>query len=171
MMMFLQHRVSKMINGRLILALASLGLLSGFVQAHEVSATNVKAVVVEDRIEIQQTIAVSTASDLSKALMTDAPVGSISDETILTAMQTGWSVVSDAGLCSLARQAYKRVHHDEHIVLRYLYTCPSGASPSELRLPWLAKIPAQDMLIFELTKNGDTQTKTFSRQNLTINLD
>ena len=160
-------QISKMIL-RLItcLLLASLYDASSL-SAHEVHGSAATITIEGNKLEILQTMPIGTTQEVAKSLV---KLAEPSYNNLLTAVAKGWQVSSDEENCQLKKQAYRLVHDDSELQLRYLFICLAGAPPQKLALPWLMFTPEDHFLTLTMINEGKSKTVIFQRQALTINL-
>lgn len=135
--------------------------------AHEVHGSAATITIDGNKLEILQTMPIGTTKEVAKSLVN---LVDPSHNDLLTAIAKGWEISSDEENCQLKKQAYRVVHDDSELQLRYLFICKVGTTPQRLALPWLMYTPQDHFLTLTMMNEGKSKTVIFQRQVLVINL-
>lgn len=160
----------------LILSLAGLALTSP-AQAHDVSGSDVKVYVQGESIEVWQSTPHGVVHELVHDLIlaqqkTDGEPAleqARLDEIAMIEISKGWIILSNKDQpCPLARQAIRRVHNDEYLQMRYLFTCPESQTPAQLSMPWLEETPRDHIITLWMDQGRGERTYYVDRPNYTF---
>lgn len=134
------------------------------VRAHDVNASEVKVYKKDTAVEIWQTMPSAVAHGLIETAKLDLSLDQL-DNAALREISTGLLVSSESGACELSRQARRRVHHDEYIQIRFLFTCADGEAPKSLSMPWLAQTPEDHFAFLVMDQGRGERTNIVHRTN------
>ncbi|MEM6625988.1 MAG: hypothetical protein AAF719_04725 [Pseudomonadota bacterium] len=161
--------MSRSFKSSLLALVAGAFMTSQTALAHEVNASTVKIAIDGARLEILQTTPLGAARSIAHSLSGDK-TDAADEEGLLKAISKGWSVAAGAENCDLSRQAFRRVHHDQELQMRYLFECQSGSAPTTLSASWLEHASKDHFLIFTLSHRKNSKTVIFQRQALSIDI-
>lgn len=152
---------------RLFLLFFGMSILIPSARAHEVHASHVSVTVKGNKLEVLQSTPLKTVRDMTKKKLEKQ---SISDQEVLMFIGGQWLITADNKNCGLQKQAYRFVHNDAEMQLRYLFECSVGQEPTLMALPWLMQTPQDHFITMNLTVEGKSNTVVFQRQPLVIDL-
>lgn len=154
---------------RLLIPLALVFSSAGGALAHEVHASSTEVVVEDNRLEILQTTPIDTAGLIASRLSGGDAVLTNHDE-ILTAIGTSWNVADQSASCELKRAAYRLVHEQMEIQLRYLFECDAGSVPERLAATWPSSAPSDHFTVFTLNMDDKSETVIFQSGDIIMDL-